>query len=81
MISKSLTKDCQDDAFEKFRNNAYQIIEKVIIEVHHLSWDAMLNRAKVELERISDADRYLFFEKSIRDGFLLILRDLIKPIL
>ena len=67
MISKSLTKDCQDDAFEKFRNNAYQIIEKVIIEVHHLSWDAMLNRAKVELERISDADRYL--KKVSETGF------------
>ena len=28
-----------------------------------LGWDAMLNMTKVELELISDADMYLFFEK------------------
>ena len=32
-----------------------------------LSWHAMLNMAKVELELISDADMYLFFEKGMRD--------------
>ena len=32
-----------------------------------LSWDAMLNMTKVELELISDADMYLFFEKSMID--------------
>ena len=32
-----------------------------------LSWDAMLNMTKVELEIISDADMYLFFEKGMRD--------------
>ena len=33
-----------------------------------LSWNALLNMTKVELELISDADIYLFFEKGIRGG-------------
>ena len=32
------------------------------------SLDAMLNMRKVELELISDADMYSFFEKSMRGG-------------
>ena len=28
-----------------------------------LSWDAMLNMTKIELELISDPDMYIFFEK------------------
>ena len=35
-----------------------------------LSWDAILNKAKVELQLISDADMYLFFEKYQRWCFL-----------
>ena len=31
-----------------------------------LSWDAMLNITKVELELISDPDMYIFFEKGMR---------------
>ena len=37
-----------------------------------LSWDAMRNMTKVELELISDADIYLFFEKCMRDRFSYI---------
>ena len=33
-----------------------------------LSWDAMLNMTKAELELISDADMCLFFEKRMRNG-------------
>ena len=33
-----------------------------------ISWDAMLNMRKVELELITDADMHLFFEKDMRDG-------------
>ena len=33
-----------------------------------LSWDAVLNMTTVELELISDADIYLFFEKGMRSG-------------
>ena len=32
-----------------------------------LSWDAILNKTKVELQLISDADMYLFFE-NIKGG-------------
>ena len=31
-----------------------------------LSWEAMLNMTKVELELISDPDMYIFFEKGMR---------------
>ena len=33
-----------------------------------LSWDTMLNMTKVELEPISGANMYLFFEKCMRSG-------------
>ena len=33
-----------------------------------LGWDVMLGIKKVDSERISDADMYLFFEKGMRDG-------------
>ena len=35
-----------------------------------LSWDAMLNMTKIELELISASDMYLFFEKDMRQSFL-----------
>ena len=31
-----------------------------------LSWDAMLNMTKIELELVLDLDIYMFFEKSMR---------------
>ena len=31
-----------------------------------LSWNVMLSLTKVKLERISDADMYLFFKKGMR---------------
>ena len=33
-----------------------------------LSWDAMLKMAKTELEKISDSDKYMFFEQGMRGG-------------
>ena len=33
-----------------------------------LSWDAMLKKTKIELEKISDIDKYLFIEKGTRGG-------------
>ena len=33
-----------------------------------LSWDAMLNMIKVELEFIPDPDMHIFFEKGTRGG-------------
>ena len=38
----------------------------------------MLNMKKVELERISDADMYLFFEKVKEKEFLTLIRDIVK---
>ena len=33
-----------------------------------ISWNAMLNMEKVELELITDPDMYIFFEKGMRGG-------------
>ena len=33
-----------------------------------LSWDAMLKMTKIELEKINDPDKYMFFEQGIRGG-------------
>ena len=33
-----------------------------------LSWNAMLDMTKIELDLISDVDIYLFFEKGFRGG-------------
>ena len=33
-----------------------------------LSWDAMLKMTKVELEKINDPDKYMFFEQGMRGG-------------
>ena len=33
-----------------------------------LFWDAMLKMAKVELEKISDPDKYIFIERCMRGG-------------
>ena len=54
------------DAFEKFRNNSlknYGLCPSHYLSTPVLSWDAMLNTTKVELELVSDPDMYIFFEK------------------
>ena len=55
--------------FEKFTNSSLK--NCILCMIHYLStptlsWDAMLNMTKVELELISDVDKYLLFEKSMR---------------
>ena len=37
-----------------------------------LSWDAMLKLIKVELEKVSDPDKYIFIEKGMRGGISYI---------
>ena len=59
------------DVFEKFRNRSLKNCG--LCAIHYLrapalSWDAMLNMIKVELELISDSDMYFFFEKDTRGG-------------
>ena len=44
-----------------------------------LSWDAMLNIKKGELELISNVNMYLFFRKVLEEEFLTFLRDIVKP--
>ena len=65
------------DVFEKFRNNSlknYRLYPKHYLSTPALSWDAMLNITKVELELISDAKMYFFFEKGIGGGVSCISR-------
>ena len=52
--------------FKKFRNNSlknYGLCPSYYLSPAALSWNAMLNMAKVELELVSDGDMYLFFGK------------------
>ena len=39
-----------------------------------LSWDAMLKMTGIELEKISDIDKYLFIEKELRGGISYITK-------
>ena len=39
-----------------------------------LSWDAMLKMTAIELEKVSDIDKYLFIEKGLRGGIFYIAR-------
>ena len=54
------------DVFKKFRNRClenYSLCPSHYLSVPALSWDAMLNMTKVELELISDVDMYLFLKR------------------
>ena len=56
---------------KKFRNSSLKnhgLCPCCYLSSPALSWDAMLNATKVELELISDEDMYLFFEKGMRGG-------------
>ena len=54
------------DVFEKF---VFTCLKYYSLEPCHyfsapgLSWDAILRRTKIELEKISDPDKYMFFEQ------------------
>ena len=39
-----------------------------------LSWDAMLKMTKIELEKIGDPDKYMFFEQGMRGGVSYIIK-------
>ena len=40
-----------------------------------LSWDAMLKMKNIELEKISDIDKFLFIEKGLRGGIFYIAKN------
>ena len=68
--------------FEKFKNSGlknYELCLSHYSSAPPLSWDAMLNMAKVDLELISDADMYLFFEKGMRSTVFCISKRYNKP--
>ena len=59
------------DVFEKFIDTClkyYWLDPSHYFSAPGLSWDAMLKMANIELEKISDIDKYLFIEKGIREG-------------
>ena len=43
-----------------------------------LNWDVMVDMTKVDLELISDADMYLFFEKGMRDSASYMSKSIVK---
>ena len=59
------------DSFEKFISNClkyYGLDPCHYFSDPRLSWDAMLKMTKVELEKINDPDKYMFFEQEMRGG-------------
>ena len=57
------------DVFERCKNNSlknYGLCPSQYLSAPALSWDAMLNMTKVELELIPDPDMYILFEKGTR---------------
>ena len=70
------------DVFEKFKNGSlkyYGLYPSHYLSATVLSWDAMLNMTKNNVEIISNTCMYLFSEKGVRGGgFLTSLRDIVK---
>ena len=63
------------DVFKKFEKNSlknYGLCPSHYFSRPALSWDAMFNVAKVELELIPDPEMCIFFEKGTRGGFSYI---------
>ena len=59
------------DIFEKFisTNLKYYGLDPChYFSAPGLSWDAMLKMTKIELEKINDPDKYMFFEQGMRGG-------------
>ena len=63
------------DVFEKFISTSltyYNLDPCHYFSAPGLSWDAMLKLIKVELEKVSDPDKYIFIEKGMRGGISYI---------
>ena len=56
------------DTFEKFISACLKYALDLChsFSVPGLSWKVMLKMTKIELEKISDPDKYLFFEQGMR---------------
>ena len=59
------------DVFEKIRHSSF----KCYFSEPDLSWDTISYMTKFRVERISDADMYLFFEKDMINRLYLFPRD------
>ena len=63
--------------FEKFIGTC---VKNYVLDPGHyfsspgLNWDAMLKMTGIELEKISDIDKYLFIEKGLRGGISYIAK-------
>ena len=71
------------DVFEKFVDTClkyYGLDPCYYFSSPGLSWDAMLKMTNIKLEKKSDIDKYLFIEKGLREGFLTLLKDMLKQI-
>ena len=65
------------DVFEKFIDTClkfYGLDPCHYFSSPGLSWDAMLKMTGIELEKISDIDKYLFIEKGLRGGISYIAK-------
>ena len=63
------------DVFEKFVSTCLKYYDLChYFSSPGLSWDAMLKMTGVELEKISDIDKYLFIEKGLRGGISYIAK-------
>ena len=65
------------NVFEKFRNSSlksYGLCPSHYLSAPVWSLDAMLSMTEVELELVSDADMYLFFEQDMRGAVFYISR-------
>ena len=63
------------DVFENFISTSlkhYNLDPCHYFSAPGVSWDAMLKMTKLELEKISDPDKYIFIEKGIRGGIIYI---------
>ena len=70
------------DTFEEFRNNSlknYGLCPSDYLSAQALSWDAMLNMTRVEIELILDPDMYISLKKVQEVEFLIFLIDMVKP--
>ena len=59
------------DVFEKFFSSCFKysgLDQCHYFSVRGLSWDAIIKMTKIELEKISDPDKYMFFEQGMRGG-------------
>ena len=72
------------DIFEKFIStnlNYYGLDPCHYFSAPGLSWDAMLKMTKIELEKINDPDKYMFFEQGMRGGLVTLIKDIAKQII